>query len=140
MMIFIIGDQPSAKNLDPEVPFVGTASYKRLLEWIGRLDINITDTVLCNTENVKKSRPDWRPDVNLKGYTTEILEHDVVITLGEKAREYVEKELDIKVYYPLPHPSGRNRKLNDKKYINKVLKGCKIWLHGLEPSHQAYSL
>ena len=27
-------------------------------------------------------------------------------------------------HFKLPHPSGLNRKLNDKKYVNKVLKEC----------------
>jgi len=32
-------------------------------------------------------------------------------------------------YFSLPHPSGRNRLLNDKKYIKLKLKECKEWLN-----------
>jgi len=49
----MVGDSPSASNLNPDVAFVGTASYKRLLGWIAELDIDINDVLLCNTEHVK---------------------------------------------------------------------------------------
>jgi len=45
-MIIFVGDKPSAKNLDPEIPFVGTQSYKKLLEWIWEMDINISDVFI----------------------------------------------------------------------------------------------
>lgn len=46
-----------------------------------------------------------------------------VIALGNVASEALIKiNVD---HFKLPHPSGLNRKLNDKKYVTRVLKECK---------------
>lgn len=124
-MIVFVGDQPSSKNIDPNVPFVGTQSYKKLLEWIWEMDLDISDIKICNRD--------------------EILQHVTAryIVLGDKAEKtFIEtgfyhvnpESLEVLPYGPgyfkLPHPSGRNRKLNDKKYIKQELKKCKEWLNG----------
>jgi|TARA_A100001388_G_C28769974_1_gene503210 hypothetical protein len=48
--------------------------------------------------------------------------YDKVIALGNVASEALSK-IGVE-HFKLPHPSGLNRKLNDKKYVNKVLKEC----------------
>ena len=47
-MIIFVGDKPSSKNLHPDIPFVGTASYDKLLTWVGKLDIHVEDIKLTN--------------------------------------------------------------------------------------------
>jgi uracil-DNA glycosylase len=128
-MIFLIGDRPSKKNVDPKVPFVGTNSYKTLLQWIARLDVDITEVVLANKEHVVDySSRGLRPDVHTPAINIEIwLEKDSVIALGNEASKYL-NSLNIE-HFKLPHPSGRNLRLNDKKYVDKVLKECKDYLN-----------
>ena len=46
------------------------------------------------------------------------------IALGNKASE---KLYDIP-HFKLPHPSGRNRKINNRQYIDEQLRLCAEWL------------
>ena len=49
--------------------------------------------------------------------------YEKVIALGNVASEALTKiNVD---HFKLPHPSGLNRKLNDKKYVTQLLKECK---------------
>lgn len=115
-MIIFVGDKPSAKNIDPDVPFVGTQSYKRLLEWIWNMDIDISDVFTVNaTDNFYH----W---VGYYGCG----EDHTYIALGNNASNFLKSEgLE---HFKLPHPSGLNRKLNDRKFIAGKLKECKQWL------------
>lgn len=124
-MIIFVGDEPSAKNIDPNVPFVGTQSYKRLLGWIWEMDINISDVTLLNQNKL---------DINYVNgdvyYDRTFIDNECNITfiaLGKKAAEKLDGSYVR--FFDLPHPSGRNRKLNDKKYVKQILKQCKEWLN-----------
>lgn len=124
MTIVFVGDKPSKKNVNPKIPFVGTQSYKKLLEWIWEMDINITNVELRNA-----SEP-W-----VEGYLAmcEKLGNDNVIDdikfvcLGNKASDLFTKYSH--PHFKLPHPSGLNRKTNDKKYIKEQLKLCKEYIN-----------
>ena len=121
-MIIFVGDKPSSKNIDPKVPFVGTQSYKRLLEWIWEMNISVTDVVLCNTSNI-----DERGNIELPLFSTSIDAGDHVVALGKNAEKFLR---DNRIpFYPMPHPSGLNRQNNDKKFIKQKLKECKEWLN-----------
>lgn len=109
-MIVFVGEKPSKKNKDPNVPFVGTKSYRTLLGWIADMDINISDVKLENVSNLES--------INTK-YT--------YIALGDIAYQKLSK-FPVKLY-KLPHPSGLNRKLNDKKWLKNELKVCRKWLN-----------
>lgn len=118
-----IGDKPGSKNKDPRVPFVGTKSYKTLLEWIYLLDIDIHNVKLYNS-----SEPDTEERIKHQIFITEVNSGIDwrIIALGKNASKFMDK-IEIE-YFELPHPSGLNRKLNDKKYIDSLLKECKKWL------------
>ena len=124
-MIVFVGDRPSAKNVDQDIPFVGTQSYKTLLQWIWKMDIDISTVILCNKDNI------------------EPYSHYIYIALGREAENelknlkscYWDPETSTLVeenvrYFMLPHPSGKNRKLNDKKWLEKELDKCKDWING----------
>lgn len=130
-MIIFIGDKPSKKNKDQSIPFVGTKSYKTLLEWIGKLDIDITDVVTGNREHIKYYS--WATKGSGKGvyvahpsFHCDLDPGDKIIALGENASKHL-KSLNLR-HFKLPHPSGKNFKINDKKYLDKVLKECKTYL------------
>ena len=121
-MIFFVGDKPSRKNKNPKIPFVGTKSYTRLLQWIDAMDISVTDVVLCNTENI-----DRLGQVNVPGLLTCVEHGDHVIALGKAAEKHL---TNLKIaHFPMPHPSGLNRQNNNKDFIKKKLKECKKWLN-----------
>ena len=48
--------------------------------------------------------------------------YDRIIALGNIASEALTK-IGVK-HFKLPHPSGLNRQINDKKYIKQVLREC----------------
>jgi len=103
-MIIFVGDKPSKHNISKDIPFVGTKSYKRLLEWIWQLDIDVTDIFLANTQHVTRGKSDWRPDVQTLNSYMEIQEEDSVVALGTAASKALGK-LSIP-HFKLPHPSG----------------------------------
>lgn len=124
-MILFLGDQPSKKNFHDKVPFVGTVSYKRLLEWIYRLDVSITDVFMANTSdcNIRVVQD------TVEVYTPEITSvADKIVVLGNKAEKFVIKS-GVTDYFKLPHPSGQNYLLNDKKKLQITLDKCYNYLH-----------
>ena len=112
--VLFVGDKPSKKNKDPEVAFIGTQSYKTLLKWMDVLDVE--DFAMVN-----RTSPMFVQKVMMyknEGYN--------IVALGKEAHMAL---LNIGVgHYGLPHPSGRNRWLNDKTKIQGYLKACKEYL------------
>lgn len=130
-MIFFVGDEPSKKNLDPEVAFVGTASYKKLLGWIADMRLSTNDVVICNKSDFKKYSfgGDYVETKTTNGgmHMVDIIpENDKIIALGQKARKHLE-DIGIECYY-LPHPSGRNIKANPGKSLKDKLKACRKFI------------
>ena len=113
-MIYFIGDKPSKKNIDKNVAFVGTRSYKTLLDWIYRMNLNINKICLFNHKGFINTR--------LK----HINEHDAIVALGNVASEALSKENV--PHIKIPHPSGLNRVLNDKKTVDRFLRHCKDYI------------
>lgn len=118
MRVLFVGDEPSARNNDPKVAFVGTKSGDRLKRWADYLGVtyhavNSDDKELL-TATIRMSERFCQP----------------IITLGNKARLRVKRIADENGYalycYHLPHPSFRNRLFNDKRYeqicLDKVKK------------------
>ena len=117
-MIYFIGDKPSKCNINPEVAFVGTRSYKTLLEWIHRMNLSINSIWLFNAD-------DFIRKVNVEEIIT-INEHDQIVALGREASNALDKA--ILPHLRIPHPSGLNRKLNDPREVNRFLKECKDYV------------
>ena len=97
-MIYFIGDKPSKKNTDKNVAFVGTRSYKTLLDWIYRMNLSINSICLFNHARFIETNNDrtWSS-------------FDVVIALGNEASNALTKE-------------------NIKKNVDKFLKECKDYI------------
>jgi uracil-DNA glycosylase len=110
-MILFVGDRPS-KRTDPNVPFKGASCEKRLMEWIAK--ININPYYIVNS-------------VDKEALNTAFMFHQCrapIVALGNNAS----KSLGGLPHFKLPHPSGRNRQINDKEFIDKKIKECKIYL------------
>jgi uracil-DNA glycosylase len=130
-MIFFIGDEPSKDNVDPEVAFVGTKSYKRLLGWIADMNLSTNDIFIANKKDIYKY-PNNKFYVETKSlhsnaYMADIVEGDKIVALGQKARKYIE-DLGLECFY-LPHPSGNNRMANPSKSLKDKLKACKKFIN-----------
>jgi len=112
--VIFVGDRPSKLNKDPDVPFVGARCHSRLLDWVSYLDPkefifrnSHTEEELNNIQSLKSVG--WK-----------------VVALGFLAHKRLER-LEIN-HFHLDHPSGLNRRLNDKVYVNKILSECYNWI------------
>ena len=116
-MIYFIGDKPSNCNIDPRIAFVGTNSYKTLLNWIHRMNLSINDIMLFNSDMFVKQINEKKVVIN---------EEDQIVALGKEASIFLDNE--IIPHLRIPHPSGLNRSLNDPQLVNKFLKECKAYV------------
>lgn len=94
--------------------FSGAACEPRLIEWI--LSMGITGCKIVNRTDAYFGM--LAPYMQLQGTK--------FVALGNEASKSL-KQLMIR-HFKLPHPSGRNRQVNNKKLIDKKLKECKKWL------------
>jgi uracil-DNA glycosylase len=125
MKVLFVGSNPSSKNTDPGVPFIGTHSFSILQEWAkflnlkdGEWDVmNASDRVLKGNERLHIK------DFNLERLNKAVDRNTLPIALGKNAAKALEK-CGI-LYLRLPHPSGRNRALNDKEKIETMLLAVK---------------
>lgn len=124
-MIIFVGDKPSSRMKPGAKPFEGAACEKRLNAWIKKLGI-IKYEMINSTDF---------------GFDFQIGLADgfgcLIIALGNNAYKAIDKArkgptmfsiYDRKPIFKLPHPSGRNRQINDKEFIAQKLKECKDWL------------
>lgn len=111
-----VGDRPSPKNTNPSIAFYGTRSMDTLAGWLFWLGLNKRHVLFINSHE-QDLLTAIEVHSNLGG---------VVVALGNNASSRLNK-LQIP-HFKLPHPSGRNRKLNDKKFIDSELKKCKDYL------------
>lgn len=108
-MVIFVGDRPS-KRTDPNVPFKGAACEARLMEWIRY--VTKDSFIIINSHNYDFLSAGWQYSGLL------------IIALGNNAS----KRLGCMPHFKLPHPSGRNRQINDKAYIINKLDECKKYL------------
>ena len=114
--IIFVGDKPSKKNFDPDVAFVGTRSYVTLIDWINLMGLrNPVYTINSDTPAKQQSIAYARLTREFK-----------FVALGNNASKVLSK---LKIpHFKLPHPSGLNRKCNDKEYLSRQLEKCRQYL------------
>jgi hypothetical protein len=117
MKVVFVGDRPSKKNLDPNIAFVGTPSFKNLYKWIEKMEVSSFTMVNSYTH---EDHVQICQIYNGKGVK--------FVALGNEAEKQL-KHLFIQ-HFKLPHPSPRNRLLNNEKFIDSELEKCKNYLKG----------
>lgn len=122
MRVLFVGDKPSKHNLDPDVAFEGTRSMTTLLTWIEFLGLSLGEYRIIN-----RNHPSFETTINL-------FNDCAIIALGEEASKALNAIEE--PHFKLPHPSGLNRKLNDKAYILAILRECKYYING--PSKRGF--
>lgn len=115
MKCLFVGDTPSPKSKRPWDAFEpATKSGKTIREWAPLMGV---DLFICIN----------RTD-SLFQFTVESAQimKFPIISFGEKAHKALSK---LKVpHFEMPHPSGRNRKINDKKFLTERLQECKMYV------------
>ena len=128
-LILFIGSNPSQKASSTEAFTSDTASGRTMRSWIEGVKGNIVyDNIVPQvTENNRPLRPEEMAQAlaslseRIKG-----INPDRIVALGKDAAKALSKlKLD---FFEMPHPSGRNRKLNDKDYVAKQLVALRVFL------------
>lgn len=106
--VVFVGDQPSATNILEGYAFIGADCFPRLIEWI---NIISPDYYICLNSNEL---------IYMSDIHKLVIEADFkVIALGIRAASRLQEfEID---HFMLPHPSGRNRQINDPIAIKELL-------------------
>jgi len=119
-MILFIGEQPYTRT-HPTKTFSGAACEARLKYWISRvLPKNETYEIL---NQVNLDFTDWTVWNNDYKF--------IIVALGNNAS----KALGSIPHFKLPHPSGRNRQINDNKFINNKLQDCRRYIVNMLDSY-----
>lgn len=122
-LVYFVADKPAKGNLSPKIPLVGTASYKTLLNWCGSMNIDVTRVRMFN----QCDNP--FPQYGIHSLNIAIQQNHIkVVALGGAAQKYLLKA-GVNEFYVLPHPSPKNRKLNDAKFIKNTLNQCREYIY-----------
>lgn len=117
MNVLFVGDRPSKLNTYSHLAFIGTPSFRNLKKWIEKMQV--FDFYMVNSF----SDEDFAKILAFK--ILHSLDYRYV-ALGENASKRL-TNLGIE-HFKLPHPSPKNRKLNNKRAINILLKKCTQYL------------
>lgn len=116
MKVLVIGLNPSRKHGKSK-------TLKTLYSWLDVLDIPVVSfTNLYGGYEIKHSE---KQDHFIRSISKE---YDKIICLGDTVSNCLH-HMDIDHGY-LPHPSGLNRKINDKIYVHEQLELCKNYVRG----------
>jgi len=129
--VLFVGTNPSTKSPDNSAMHPSTKSRKTLNTWISDLDI---DAYFCNvldraTEN-NKPLSKKQILVSCKDLIVKIekFKCSYVVALGEIASHALD-HASIK-HLKIPHPSGLNRKLNNKETVYVIRKNLREMIEG----------
>lgn len=115
--ILVIGMNPANK------PKIRTSpTFKRLENWMDQIGVQYFS--FCNTYDEQAEAK--LSNVNFDRMSILAKDYDKIIALGGFASASLDK---IKVaHFKMPHPSPRNRLLNDKAFEKRVIKECKEYV------------
>ncbi len=118
MKVVVVGSNPSHSP--------GGPTLKNLNKWL--IQMNAPIISFCNVAefHTENNRPLKRSEYNLESLSEYVVGGDKVIALGNTASNAL-KLLKVE-HFKLPHPSPRNRQLNDLQFVNCKLEECRIYL------------
>jgi hypothetical protein len=134
-MILFVGDKPSSKMKPGAKAFQGAACEARLKEWAEYLTgYSRLETIIRESKPFGYNREYWTVnanDGNFESYLETARKYpDIVVALGNNASDSLTKLGT--PHFKLPHPSGRNRQINDKEYIQSRLNACKSYIESFK--------
>ena len=118
MRIIVIGQSPNKKYIKGK-----NGSIARLTRWLESINIKQFSFTNLSISN--------GPELNR--IVTECQGYDIIVTLGKIADSALNK-INLK-HFALPHPSGLNRQINDKEFINDRLTQLSIYCRRRSASH-----
>lgn len=120
--VVLVGSNPSNKSPDNSPFHISTRSRMIVDEWFRDIDCDLSFMNICEYKTIdnkpltRKQIRNHLPDFSER---LEELAPDRIVSLGKSA-EYGCQILGIP-FFPMPHPSGLNRQLNDPKFVQKKI-------------------
>ena len=131
-MIVFVGSNPSNASPDCSGFHLSTKSRRILDQWCHDIEINIDDVLFINVCDTKtlQNKPltikQIRANLPILKDKLECISNSKIIALGRTAeRALTLLRVD---HFAAPHPSGLNRKLNDKEYVKQMISELKQYL------------
>lgn len=124
MTILFVGSNPSQKSVCDAAFHGSTKSSQILTSWCKditgtKMHINVSNNKTEENRPLKVSEIKESLDPLMAEIV--IAEADKIVALGKTAAKALTL-LGVD-FYEMPHPSGRNRLLNDPKYVEEKIKG-----------------
>ena len=126
IVVLFVGSNPSNASVMDVASHGSTKSSKILTEWLRSIPadrlpiyINVMNKKTVGNRPLKQS--EIKANLELLSQRLETIKPEYVVALGKSASTAL--TLLGKPHYEMPHPSGRNRKLNDKKFVEGKIKG-----------------
>lgn len=127
--IVLVGSNPSTASLDDSAFAPGTRSRKILNGWLQGIDATFNFINICNEKTyqnkplsiaeIKKALPELSASISRT-------QHDKLIALGVNASTAL--TLLQLPHYRAPHPSGRNRLLNNTDYVQSMIEQLRSFI------------
>ena len=109
-MIIVIGQEPNKRYIRGK-----NGSIARLTRWLESIDVHrfsFTNLSISNGPEIDR-------------IVTEAQNYDTIITLGKVADKAL-NNINLE-HFALPHPSGLNRQINNKEFINEQLRELRVY-------------
>ena len=130
--ILVLGQNPSAKNKNAKLAFLGTQSGSKLCDWLFHAGVhrfvlaNLADHVTKNNAPLKQS--EIVKIAKSREFKTKLAHYSHVIAVGRQAEKAVRlASSDVKFVY-IPHPSGLNRVLNEPGSNDRIIETIKVFV------------
>ena len=131
MRVVLVGSNPSQRSPDNSPFHISTRSRIIVDEWFRDMGCEISFMNICE-EKTQDNKPLTQKQIrnHLLPFSKRLseLNPDKIVTLGRSA-EYGCQILGIP-FFPMPHPSGLNRQLNDKKFIDSKIEELRKFIDG----------
>ena len=128
MKILFIGSNPSCTSSTNEAFSPDTDSGRILRRWTEGIDEDLIYENL-SSQKTPGNRPLNRDEMTLALVSLRkkisSINPDRIVALGKSATKALNK-LEVE-FLELPHPSGLNRKLNDKVYTEECIRSLRLW-------------
>lgn len=118
LKVLIVGSNPSQASPDNSAFHPSTKSRKTIDKWFAGIPADLHFINVSN-EKTENNKPLNSHQINPIRTQLESFKNYKIIAVGKTA-ENVLKHAQID-HFAMPHPSGRNRKLNDRDYIRNKL-------------------
>lgn len=120
MKVLVVGMNPARARNSKKT------ALNRLYQWMDELGLEYTSFTNLSAD------PEWNFDlktVDKSFLEAQVQDYEKIIALGGLVSNYLAKYLRVD-HFKMPHPSYKNRSLNDPEYEHEQLLKCKNYIYG----------